>query len=253
MLKTIVTLVAAAATLAAAAIAPVDYIEALRATPIGMVVYIFAVYSSAIYIGYVLFNIFSGLLGQGDAGRAPTLYWIDYVPSWLAWFSVNMVGLWVLLGIAGVVQGFTPITTWAAVPNSYWVLLGLVIFSWIDVGILQGNKHKAAWQYIQTQRTIAPPPAVAPPPVIVPPPAAAPGPAVVAVPIAAPSGVGMGLFVALGGVVAIVLLAIAFSGSGDRRGSGERKAAVVTCSSASQFVRQLPNGGIQLEVTRECG
>ncbi len=77
MLKTIVTIIAAAAALAAAAIAPVNYIEALRANPIGLALTAFVMYASAIYIGYVLFNIFSGLLGQGDAGRAPALYWID--------------------------------------------------------------------------------------------------------------------------------------------------------------------------------
>ena len=212
MLKTIVTLIAAAATLAAAAIAPIDYIEALRANPIGLVLTAFVMYASAIYIGYALFNIFSGLLGQGDAGRAPTLYWIDYVPSWLALFSFNLIGLWVALGINGIVQGFSPITKLADVPNEYWVLLGLVVFSWIDVGILQGHKHKAAWQYIQTQRSIAPPPAVAPIAVVVPPPAAAPGPAPVAVPIATPTGLGVALFVTLGFVVVFALLVMSFGG-----------------------------------------
>lgn len=213
MLKTIVTLIAAAATLAAAAIAPVDYIESLRSTPIGMVVYTFVMYASAIYIGYVLFNIFSGLLGQGDAGRAPALYWIDYVPSWLAWLSFNAVGLWVALGSAGTVRGFTPITKLADMPNDYWVLIGLVIFSWLDVGILQGHKHKAAWQYIRTQRTIAPPPAVAPLAVVVPPPAALPGPAPVAVPITEPASLGNPLFVVLGLLLVVVLLIVLFSGN----------------------------------------
>ncbi len=210
MLKTIVTIIAAAAALAAAAIAPVNYIEALRANPIGLALTAFVMYASAIYIGYVLFNIFSGLLGQGDAGRAPALYWIDYVPSWIAWFSFNLVGVWVVLGIAGIVQGFTPITSLAAVPNSYWVLFGLVIFSWIDVGFLQGHKHKAAWQYIQTQRSIAPPPAVAPVAPIVPP---ALGPAPIAVPIAAPVGLGTAVLIAFAIVGMITLLLLLF---GDR-------------------------------------
>lgn len=217
MLKTIVTLIAAVATLVAAAIAPVDYIETLRATPIGMIVYAFVMYSSAIYIGYVLFNIFSGLLGQGDAGRAPTLYWIDYVPSWLAWLSFNLVGLWVALGIQGIVRGFPPITNLGDVPNDYWVLLALVIFSWFDVGILQGHKHKAALQYIRTQRAIAPPPAVAPPAVVVPPPAAAPGPAPAAVPVAAPTHVGTSLFVAFGLLLVLGLLIMLFGSHWPRK------------------------------------
>ena len=215
MLKTFITLIAAVATLAAAAIAPVDYIEALRANPIGMVLYTFVMYSSAIYISYVLFNIFSGLLGQGDAGRAPTLYWIDYVPSWLALISFTCVGVWVALGCRGVVQGFTPITHLADVPNSYWVLLVLVIFSWIDVGVLQGHKHAAALQYIQTQRSIAPAPAVAPAAPAVP--AAAPAPAPAPTPVAAPAHVGSGVFLAIGFVIVVILLAICFSGGDGRR------------------------------------
>lgn len=233
MLKTIVTLVAAVVTLAAAAIVPVDFIETLRANPIGIFLFTFVKYSSAIYIGYVLFNIFSGLLGQGDAGRSPALYWIDYVPSWLAWFSFNLVGLWVALGCAGVVQGFTPITKLADVPNEYWVLLGLFVFSWIDVGWLQGHKHAAAWQYIQTQRNIAPPPAVAPPAAVAAPPAAAPAPAPAAAPVAAPTGVGMGIFVAIGVCAAIILLVIAFSGTAERR-AGDEPATEKAASACSQ-------------------
>ena len=249
MLKTIVTLIAAVATLAAAAIAPVDYIEALRAHPIGLVLIAFVMYASAFYTCYVLFNIFSGLLGQGDAGRAPALYWIDYVPSWLAWLSFNLVGLWVALGCAGIVQGFTAITSWAAVPNSYWVLIGLVVFSWVDVGILQGHKHKAAWQYIQTQRSIAPPPAVAPVAVVVPPPAAAPGPAPVAAPIEAPSNVGKALFVILGLVVVIAVLIMLFGGKVD--GVRGTRAAMVTCSDSSTLVGYTLTS-VKLNVIRTC-
>jgi len=242
MLKTIITIVAAVAALAAAAIAPVDYIDALRTNPIGMVLSTFVAFTSAIYIGYVVFNFISGLLGQGDAGRAPTLYWIDYVASWLAWFSFNLTGLWVALGIAGIAHGFAPVTGWADVPNAYWVLLGLVVFSWGDVGVLQGHKHGPAMQYVSTQRSIVPAPVAAPAaPVVVPP---APPPTLVAVPIAAPSRVGTGLFVALGIVVILIVLAFCFSGKVQRHALNDDSKDVAYCERQTGDDQKIPTFAI---------
>ena len=201
MLKTLVTLIAAAATLASAAIAPVDYIPALRDNPIGLLLAMFLMFTSMIYIGYVIFNVFSGLMGQGDAGRDARLWWIDYVSSWIAFWSFNLILLWVVLGVQGIVPDFPTITTWADVPSKYWVLLGLVLFSWLDVFVLQGHKHTAAWQYFQTQRAIVPAPAVAPAPA---PPAAPPVAPPAPLPVPAPANVGVGIV----GVLLLLLFAI---------------------------------------------
>lgn len=216
MLKTLITLLVAVATVATAAIAPIDYIEALRDNPIGMVLVTFLMWTSAIYIGYVIGNIVSGLWGQGDAGRAPALYWIDYFPSLLASFSLTLVGVWVALGSAGIVHGFPLITKVADVPNKLWVLLALVIFSWIDVRWLQGHKHKAAWQYITTQRAIVPAPALAPLTPVVPP-APPAGAAPVAVAVAAPTHVGTLGFTILLLLALAIFFAIIFSGTSERK------------------------------------
>lgn len=205
MFQLVTTLLAIVSAIAVALIAPVDYIEALRDYPLWMLLVAFLKFGAVIYISYVVFNIISGLAGQGDAGRNPVLYWMDYIPSWIAWFSLNLTALWVALGLLGIVKGYSPITALADVPNSYWVLLALVLFSWLDVGVLQGHKHEAARQYIAAQRAITP---AAP----VPPPAPLPG-----TPVAAPTGIGTGLLIAAA-IIVVFILAMIFSGGGTNLG-----------------------------------
>lgn len=232
MYRLVTTWLAALACFATAAIVPAVYVFGIDQVTIGALTINFVKLAPVGFFAYVLFNILSGFSGQEDNGF---LYWLDYLASWLAWFSINFTAVFVGIGL---VQSYADVTDVLKLPWAIWILGGLMIFSWIDVGFLQGNKHGMARATITANRMVGP----APPPVVVPP-ALPPNPPV-------GSGAVAIVMLVLGFLFAIALLA-SFYMFKDAPTTRTRLAAVETCSDTPVFLG-IENG-VRRYLAEDCG
>lgn len=236
MFRIIATWLAALACFATAAIVPSVYVMGLDHVTFGALVVNFVTLAPFAYIGYVVFNVMSGLSGQGED---TTLYWLDYVSSWIAWFCINLTAVFVVIGI---VQAYSDVTDVLKMQWAIWILGGLVLFSWIDVGLLQRHKHANAQAWANANRAVAPPAPLPPPPVTpVDPPANVQG-----------SGVGpVGAFLAA--VLIVLVLFAAFynfgEGTGGKLGLNDSEKSVPVCS---RFVGKNSDGVAMYTIHHDC-
>ena len=257
---------AAIASLAAAGIVPASYLlldlGSITLSSTILLVKILIVSSFA----YAISNVLSAMVGRIVDEQGESTYLLDYFPSLIGLVSFVFTAGLVGWGIAPSHQG---IGTLKDVAFALGLLGGLVVFAAVDVGYLQGPNReriaqRAAIRDIQRREAaeaaraaavaaaataaaarVENPPAN--PPTNPNPPTSQPTTGQVS-----RSHVGPILLIgfALATVVGLFLLYVNRDSVKTGLGGG---GAVVACSSTSQFVRQLPNGGIQLEVTRECG
>lgn len=87
-------------------------------------------------------NTVSGITDQDESG----LYWLDHIPSVVAWMSINVTAGFVLFGLF---QANSDIVRVIQESFALQLLLALVVFSWIDVLWLQRYKHRMLREQLQ--------------------------------------------------------------------------------------------------------
>lgn len=139
----IVTIVAAATALATATAVPLVYLmgwdvvkEPFFGTTISLVALGFP-----FALLYGASNFASGISDQDDHG----LYWLDHVPSILAWLSITVTACVVMFGLF---QANQDIVRVIKETFGLQLLMGLVAFSWFDVFVLQRKKHRMLKQQL---------------------------------------------------------------------------------------------------------
>ena len=100
-------------------------------------------------IAYGLLNTASGISDQDD----PALYWVDHIPSLLAWVSINVTAAIVLFGLF---QANQDIVRVIRETFGLQLLLGLVVFSWVDILWLQRRKHQMLKEQLRDPAAPAP-------------------------------------------------------------------------------------------------
>ncbi len=146
----IVTIAAAATALATAVAVPLVYLlgwDQVNLPIIGMTSMIAVGFPFA--LAYGLSNTASGIADQDDPG----LYWLDHIPSVLAWLSINVTAAIVLFGLFQTNQDIVRV-----IKETFGLqlLLGLVVFSWFDVLWLQRRKHAMLKQQLQNPNAPTP-------------------------------------------------------------------------------------------------
>lgn len=156
------TLLAFVAAVLAGAIAPFDYIPQLHNNVLARYILPFVDYNVAVYVMYMLTNTATAFYGQGDAGRNPFLYWVDYVGSSLALVSFTCAFVAYTIAMFAGAPGFPEFTGITDVPAKYWGLALLVAYANLDFFYFQGHKHEHAINYWNTTRGVTPVLPVAP-------------------------------------------------------------------------------------------
>jgi len=87
-------------------------------------------------VAYVAFNALSGVKTQTSS----VLYHLDHFCSWLAWFSINLSAGLVLVRLISNGQDVVAVLR---ADGATQLLVGLVLYSWLDLLFVQGHKRRA--------------------------------------------------------------------------------------------------------------
>lgn len=132
----IITLLAAISALAVALVTPVTYLFGIDhiKLPNGYVFSLIA-YSPLALVVWAVSNALSGVSEQEHKG----LYLMDNTCSWIALISINITFLTVLIAVAATGQSTFPTI---AESGAAQVLVAATLFTWLDIGYIQREKHK---------------------------------------------------------------------------------------------------------------
>ncbi len=154
LLIVVVTIVAAVSALATAIAVPLVYLLGWDTVtdPFFGITFSLVALGLPFALIYVLSNVASGISDQEDEG----LYWVDYIPSVIAWVSISVTAAVVAFGLFR-----TNVDIVRVIKESFGLqlLLGLLIFSWVDRFWLQRYKHRMLTD--QLRNPAAPPPQLA--------------------------------------------------------------------------------------------
>ena len=145
-------ILAALASLLAAVTVPVAYVLAPVLTGLGgtisSAVVVLVQFALAIYFAYLILNVLSAIIGW-LAPHSQDAYDVDFYPSFIAAISFTITAVFVGIGMA---SSYSSISQVMDIPFAIWLLIGLVLFAWFDVVVLQGPNRRRLAQQAAIQR-----------------------------------------------------------------------------------------------------
>lgn len=136
--------------LATAAAITAYYVLHMETLTISNVTIIFVTHGIVISIVYVALELLSAAVGEGGN---MVLYWLSYIASWSVPLAATFAMGYLYLGLE---QNYQPVVLLLAVPYAKGMLWFLLLFGWFSATVLQGHKHRSAWQHVASARNVAP-------------------------------------------------------------------------------------------------